>query len=159
MLAKAPPGRLDARVDETRARPGFTWLRRPEVGAMRLRGRIGVTGAPFNLGEMSVIRCALKLATGEAGRACVQGRDKAHAERAALVDALIKTEPAGEIRITNLAALIAERVADRSPRPAKAATKVDFFTMVRGEDQCAKTFSPAVFPIRTCDHSTHSVQL
>ncbi len=134
-LAKAPPARLAALFEATGARPGFTWLRPPEVGGVMLRGRMGGTGAPFNLGEMSVTRCALKLETGEVGHAYVQGRDKAHAERAALVDALMQTEQAEALRAAVLAPLAAERKAAKSTRAAKAAaTKVDFFTMVRGED-------------------------
>jgi alpha-D-ribose 1-methylphosphonate 5-triphosphate synthase subunit PhnG len=134
-LAKAPPARLAALFEATGARPGFTWLRPPEVGGVMLRGRMGGTGAPFNLGEMSVTRCALKLETGEVGHAYVQGRDKAHAERAALVDALMQTGQAEALQAAVLTPLAAERKAAKTARAAKAAaTKVDFFTMVRGED-------------------------
>jgi alpha-D-ribose 1-methylphosphonate 5-triphosphate synthase subunit PhnG len=135
LLAKAPPARLASLFEEAGARPGFTWLRPPEVGGVMLRGRMGGTGAPFNMGEMTVTRCALKLATGEVGHGYVQGRDKAHAERAALVDALMQTSRADELRAVVLAPLEAEAQVARTSRAAKAAaTRVDFFTMVRGED-------------------------
>lgn len=135
LCAKAPPARLAALFDATGDRPGYTWLRMPEVGGVMLRGRMGGTGAPFNLGEMSVTRCALRLETGEVGHAYVQGRDKDHATRAALVDALMQTEAAGALRAQVLTPLAAERDAAKAKRAAKAATtKVDFFTMVRGED-------------------------
>ena len=135
LLAKAPPARLAALFERLGAGPGFSWLRVPEVGGVMLRGRMGGTGAPFNMGEMSVTRCALKLTTGEIGHAYVQGRDKAHAERAALVDALLQTGRAGEVAETVLEPLEAEAAAAKTARAAKAAaTKVDFFTMVRGED-------------------------
>ena len=134
-LAKAPPTRLDALFEGVGTRPDFTWLRPPEIGGVMLRGRMGGTGAPFNLGEMSVTRCALKLETGEVGHAYVQGRDKAHATRAALVDALMQTDRADEIADRILDPLAAETQAAKAVRAAKAAaTKVDFFTMVRGED-------------------------
>lgn len=134
-LAKAPPARVAELFDGFGARPGFTWLRHPEVGGVMLRGRMGGTGAPFNLGEMTVTRCALKLDSGEVGHAYVQGRDKAHAERAALVDALMQTDQADALRKAVLAPLAAEKKSATSARSAKAAaTKVDFFTMVRGED-------------------------
>ncbi len=100
VLAKAPPARLATLFEEIGARHGFTWLRPPEVGGVMLRGRTGGTGAAFNLGEMSVTRSALQLDTGEVGHAHVQGRDKAQAERAALVDALMQTERAKDIRKT-----------------------------------------------------------
>lgn len=135
LLAKAPPARLDGHFSKLEGRPGFTWLRPPEVGGVMLRGRMGGTGAPFNLGEMTVTRCALKLETGEVGHAYVQGRDKAHAERAALVDALMQTDRAAELTDLVLEPLAREAQALKGSRAARAAaTKVDFFTMVRGED-------------------------
>ena len=85
-----------------------------------LRGRMGGTGAPFNMGEMTVTRCALKLATGEVGHAYVQGRDKAHAERAALVDALMQTGRADTLRAQLLAPLEAEAQAGKTSRAARA---------------------------------------
>lgn len=135
LLAKAPPLRLATLTDALGVRPSFAWLRSPEIGGVMLRGRMGGTGAPFNLGEMSVTRCALKLESGEVGHAYVQGRDKAHAERAALVDALMQTDRADELTAEVLAPLAREMAAAKRTRAAKAAaTKVEFFTMVRGED-------------------------
>ena len=100
-----------------------------------VRGRMGGTGAPFNLGEMSVTRCALTLPTGEVGHAYVQGRDKDHATRAALVDALMQTSRSEEVQTAVLDPLTEEAATVKTARAAKAAaTKVEFFTMVRGED-------------------------
>ncbi|HBM62233.1 MAG TPA: phosphonate C-P lyase system protein PhnG [Citreicella sp.] len=133
LLARAPAARLAALM-AGRALPGFHWLRVPETGGVMLRGRTGGTGAPFNLGEMTVTRCTLRLASGETGHAHVMGRDRAHAERAALVDALMAGPRAAEIRAEVLEVLAAEEAARRHDRAAKAAaTKVEFFTMVRGE--------------------------
>jgi alpha-D-ribose 1-methylphosphonate 5-triphosphate synthase subunit PhnG len=115
--------------------PAHSFLRAPEVGAVMVQGRTGATGAPFNLGEMTVTRCTLRLATGEVGHAHVQGRDKAHATRAALVDALMQTDAAQAVQGV-LDQLAAAEAARRRARAAKAAaTKVEFFTLVRGEDQ------------------------
>ena len=135
LLAKSSPARLAALMDTASDMPDFTWLRVPEAGGVMVRGRMGGTGAPFNLGEMTVTRCALRLASGEVGHAYVQVRDKAHAQRAALVDALMQTDRAPDLRATVLDPLESEREAQIATRAAKAAaTKVDFFTMVRGED-------------------------
>ncbi len=135
LLAKAPEGRVAALLDDAMDRPDFTWLRAPEIGSTMVRGRAGGTGAPFNLGEMTVTRCALTLATGEVGHAYIQGRRKADAEAAALVDALMQTPAAESLRAAVLDPLKAEIAAAKSARAEKAAaTKVDFFTMVRGED-------------------------
>jgi alpha-D-ribose 1-methylphosphonate 5-triphosphate synthase subunit PhnG len=99
-----------------------------------VRGRAGATGAAFNLGEMTVTRCALKLADGRVGHAVVQGRDRRKAEVAALCDALMQGAEAGAVRAAVLDPLKAAAAKRSGTRAAKAAaTKVDFFTMVRGE--------------------------
>ena len=135
LLAKSPPARLAELLGATGPSPAHEFLRAPEIGAVMVRGRTGGTGAPFNLGEMTVTRCTLRLASGEVGHAWVQGRDKTHAERAALVDALMQTDRSEEIRAQVLEPLAQEADAARIARAAKAAaTKVEFFTMARGEE-------------------------
>ncbi|MDP2084022.1 MAG: phosphonate C-P lyase system protein PhnG [Gemmobacter sp.] len=132
LLAKAPPARLAALMPDL---PDHSLLRAPEIGAVMVRGRVGGTGAPFNLGEMTVTRCSVRLACGTVGHAWVQGRDKAHARRAALADALMQTGRAADVQAAVLHPLAAEAAAARAARSGKAAaTKVDFFTLVRGED-------------------------
>lgn len=135
LLAKAPEGRVAALLDAAMTRPDFRWLRAPEIGSTMVRGRAGGTGAPFNIGEMTVTRCALTLASGEVGHAYIQGRRKPDAEAAALVDALMQGPTAEIIRRAVLDPLAAEQKAAKTARAEKAAaTKVEFFTMARGED-------------------------
>ena len=132
LLARAKPARLNVLLPDL---PSHALLRGPEVGAVMVRGRIGGTGQPFNLGEMTVTRCSVRLGSGAVGHAHVQGRDKAHALCAAVVDALMQTDRATTVRGQVLMPLEAEEVASRSLNAAKsAATKVEFFTHVRGED-------------------------
>lgn len=115
--------------------PDHSTLRPPQVGSVMVRGRIGGIGQPFNLGEMTVSRCSVKLATGEVGHAHVQGRCKKHALRAAVIDALMQTDRAEAVRAHVLAPLAKSEAAHRATRAAKAAaTRVEFFTLVRGED-------------------------
>ena len=131
-LAKADPARLAALMPEL---PALEPLRPPEIGAVMVRGRVGATGAPFTLGEMTLTRCSVRLADGTVGHGYVQGRDKAHAMRAAALDALMQTDQAERLQTTVLDVLVAEADAARVQRAEKAAaTKVEFFTMVRGED-------------------------
>lgn len=133
LLARARPDRLAALVPDL---PPHDLLRPPEIGAVMVRGRVGGSGAPFNLGEMTVTRCTVALEGGVVGHAHVQGRDKAHATRAAIVDALMQTPAAAALRARVLDPLAAEEAAARALRAGKAAaTRVEFFTMVRGEDQ------------------------
>jgi alpha-D-ribose 1-methylphosphonate 5-triphosphate synthase subunit PhnG len=134
LMARAPEGRVAALLDAATARPDFEWLRAPEYGTVMVRGRTGASGAPFNLGEMTVTRCALTLATGEVGHAYLQGRRRTDAEAAALVDAMMQTYAAEDLHAGVLAVLSTEAETRRASRAAKAAaTKVDFFTMMRGE--------------------------
>ncbi len=134
LLARSRPERLAGLMPADL--PGYTVLRPAEIGAVMVRGRIGAVGAPFNLGEMTVARCSLRLDSGEVGHAHVQGRDRDHALRAALVDALMQGDRAAELRARVLAPLEAEEADARTARAARAAaTKVEFFTLVRGEDQ------------------------
>jgi alpha-D-ribose 1-methylphosphonate 5-triphosphate synthase subunit PhnG len=133
LLAKAPPARLAELMGQM---PAVEYLRPPEVGAVMVRGRAGGTGGAFNLGEMSVTRCSVRVEGAHVGHAYVQGRDKDHATRAAVLDALMQSDRAGVIRADILTPLRDEAAARRQARAEKAAaTKVDFFTMVRGEDQ------------------------
>lgn len=132
LLAKARPERLVALMPDL---PDHALLRSPESGAVMVRGRIGAGGGAFNLGEMTVTRCSVRMECGTVGHAWVQGRDKGHARRAAVLDALMQTEAAAGVRALVLDQLAAEADQARAARAGKAAaTKVDFFTMVRGED-------------------------
>jgi len=135
LLAKAPEALLDNLWTELGLTPDFEWIRPPEVGSVMVRGRAGGTGAAFNLGEMTVTRCTVRLATGEVGHAYVQGRSKAKARQAALVDALMQGAAAQTVG-ARLVGPLANRLADaKRTRAAKAAaTKVEFLTMVRGEN-------------------------
>lgn len=135
LLASADEAQLTELWQACGADPACEFLRAPEAGGVMVRGRMGGTGAPFNLGEMTVTRCALSLEDGTVGHGYVQGRSKAKAEIAAKVDALMQTDAAASLRAAVLAPLAAERRAQKDTRAAKAAaTKVEFFTMVRGED-------------------------
>lgn len=132
LLAKAPAERLASLMPDL---PTHSLLRGPEIGAVMVRGRIGAEGGAFNLGEMTVTRCSVRLDCGTVGHAWVQGRDKGHARRAAVADALMQTDRAESLWAEVLDPLRNEAAAARDTRAARAAaTKVDFFTMVRGED-------------------------
>jgi len=135
LLAQARAADVAALWKGTGLTPDYAMLRAPEIGGVMVRGRTGATGAPFNLGEMTVTRCTLKLADGTVGHGYVQGRDKSHATQAALVDALMQTGQRAILREQVLDPLRQAKEARLGARAARAAaTKVEFFTMVRGED-------------------------
>jgi alpha-D-ribose 1-methylphosphonate 5-triphosphate synthase subunit PhnG len=110
-------------------------LRRPDTGLVMLRGRIGGDGRAFNMGEATVTRAAIRLAGGSTGFAWHLGRDAARARNAAILDALWQDEARRPL-VEEALSPIAKRLADEKARSAArvAATKVNFFTMVRGED-------------------------
>ncbi|WP_296426325.1 phosphonate C-P lyase system protein PhnG [Yoonia sp.] len=135
LLAKACAADLARYWERFGAMPDHVLLRAPEIGGVMVRGRAGAVGAAFNLGEMTVTRCSVKLADGAVGHAYVQGRDKDKALQAALIDALMQTAAAPQIEARILAPLRDTIAAVKATRAAKAAaTKVEFFTMMRGED-------------------------
>jgi alpha-D-ribose 1-methylphosphonate 5-triphosphate synthase subunit PhnG len=115
--------------------PSHEELREPENGLVMVRGRIGGDGAPFNLGEATVSRAAVRLATGEVGFGYTLGRDRQKARMIALCDALVQSnEFADAVEADVLAPLRAALISTQDRRAAEtAATRVDFYTLVRGE--------------------------
>jgi alpha-D-ribose 1-methylphosphonate 5-triphosphate synthase subunit PhnG len=135
VLARTPLSVLEA-VRATRGDlPDHVFLRAPEVGSALVRARAGGTGGRFNMGEITLTRCALRLADGTVGLSHVAGRDRRHAELAALFDALLQTADHHDALEADLIApQEAAQAAAKRERSAKAAaSKVDFFTLVRGE--------------------------
>ncbi|MEM1385613.1 MAG: phosphonate C-P lyase system protein PhnG [Pseudomonadota bacterium] len=138
LLAKAPSDSLIALWSgwlDGSAEPPHDILRGPEVGAIMVRGRAGAVGAPFNLGEMTVTRCTVRLTSGAVGHGHVQGRSTEAARIAALIDALCEVGQADALEDAILQPLRDEAQTMKAARAAKAAaTKVEFFTIVRGDN-------------------------
>jgi alpha-D-ribose 1-methylphosphonate 5-triphosphate synthase subunit PhnG len=117
------------------ALPAHEDLREPENGLVMVRGRVGGDGAAFNLGEATVSRAAVRLSTGEVGFGYTLGRDREKARLIALCDAMVQSvETAGTIETQVVAPLRAAMIERRNRKVAEAAaTRVDFYTLVRGE--------------------------
>ena len=134
VLSHAEAKALAALWDTWQNRPVVQPIRGPETGLIMVRGRIGGGGAPFNLGEATVSRASVRIETGEIGHGYCLGRDTGKAELIAVLDALYQREPHNvEFAILRPLRDIAF-AADSKRREETAATKVEFFTMVRGED-------------------------
>ncbi len=136
ILARAATDDLAAAWAEVGKKPAYRWLRRPETGMVMARGRIGGTDQPFNLGEISIVRCALEIDGGIIGMCHAHGREHRHAEYAALFDALLQDpERQAALERDVIGPLERAQSAARERKAREAgATRVDFFTMVRGED-------------------------
>ncbi|MGQ3211985.1 phosphonate C-P lyase system protein PhnG [Shinella sp.] len=135
LLAKASRAELQAAWDAFDEKPAVQPVRGPETGLVMVRGRIGGGGAPFNLGEATASRASIRLDDGTVGHGQALGTDGAKARLAATFDALFQ-QPARKAEVETLLETIAARVAKEDAEKARqtAATRVDFFTMVRGED-------------------------
>lgn len=133
-LAAAPSRALAELWDRWADKPEHSKVRGPEIGLVMVRGRAGGGGAPFNLGEASVSRASVRIAGGQVGHGYCLGRDLVKAEVIAVIDALWQQQPErveAEI-IAPLQALAVD--AEQKRRDETAATRVDFFTMVRGDN-------------------------
>lgn len=116
--------------------PAYDLVRKPETGLVMVRGRMGGTGSPFNLGEVTVTRCVVRLETGETGNAYSLGRNKQKALQSAVIDALWqRDETRARIETEVIAPLAAaQEQSDAAVKDETEATKVNFFTMVRGDN-------------------------
>jgi alpha-D-ribose 1-methylphosphonate 5-triphosphate synthase subunit PhnG len=139
LLACAPVEFLESWAD-ARATPTFVWLKNPETGLVMVRGRVGGTGNRFNLGEITVTRCALRISGGTPdstlGVAYVQGRSHRKAELAALADALLQNPEARPEVERDLIFPLREQADEKARKQQRKAqaTRVEFFTLARGED-------------------------
>lgn len=130
VLARASVQELADGLAALPALPEAEVLRAPETGLVMVRGRTGGDGDAFNLGEMTVTRCALRLGA-HIGHAYVAGRDHAKARLAALLDAALQDSA---LHAACMAAVIeplaaAQQAARAAEARKAAATRVDFFTM------------------------------
>jgi alpha-D-ribose 1-methylphosphonate 5-triphosphate synthase subunit PhnG len=136
VLAESDAAEIARCLDSIGPLPHHKELRAAEIGLLMVRGRMGGDGAPFNIGEATVTRAAVKLESGETGFGYVLGRDHAKARLVALCDALVQTTIYCNVVEREVVAPIRDRLDAARERKAQqvAATKVEFFTLVRGED-------------------------
>ena len=136
VLARSPLDKLERQIDEvltTLPAPEHRFLRKPETGLAMVRARAGGSGEKFNLGEMTVTRCAIRLAGGETGIGYVQGRSARHAELVALADALLQNDTYRDAIATKVVDPLGHELDRRATEAADraASTRVEFFTLVR----------------------------
>ncbi|NEG63934.1 phosphonate C-P lyase system protein PhnG [Pantoea agglomerans] len=136
VLAHSSAALLETHWQALNLQPAFTLIRPAEIGLTRLQARMGATGKRFVMGDATVTRAVVQLSDGTLGYSYLLGRDKAHAERCALLDALLQQPETRQLLeekiITPLAAWRDEQ---RQLRTREiASSKVDFFTLVRGDN-------------------------
>ncbi len=136
LLARATVAELLSCWSSLDTKPNVEKVRGPETGLVMVRGKIGGGGSPFNLGEATVTRATVKLSTGTIGHAHALGTSRRQAFYAAILDALWQEEATRPLVEEQVLSPVARRMAERRSQKTKetAATRVDFFTMVRGDD-------------------------
>ncbi len=136
VLAHSEPQDLLARMHSLQLAPEYELIRTPETGLVQLQARMGGIGDRFFAGDATLTRAAVRLTDGTLGYSWVLGRDKQHAERCALIDALMQQNRHFQnLSETLIAPLDADRMARIAARQAEVnASRVDFFTMVRGDN-------------------------
>ncbi|MEP3436377.1 MAG: phosphonate C-P lyase system protein PhnG [Hoeflea sp.] len=136
VLAKAPGKDLMACWKRTGLDPSVELLRGPESGLVALRGRVGGGGQPFHVGEISATRVTVRIGSGQIGHAMISGRDVRKAQLVAVIDALAQDPAHADLIERDIVKPLEKSAsgADAKLREETAATRVNFFTMVRGED-------------------------
>jgi alpha-D-ribose 1-methylphosphonate 5-triphosphate synthase subunit PhnG len=135
VLARSSAEDLEKAWEKLGPPPAFSHVRKPEAGLIMVRARAGGTGPRFNLGEMTVTRCAVQVEGGYMGCAYVAGRTPGRAEAAAVLDALLQ-DPRHHDFVMKEIILPLEGLmkAKRDREGARVdSTRVEFFTMVRGD--------------------------
>jgi len=135
ILAQANVEELEEIWNLLRVKPTYYFVRPPETGLIMIRGRAGGTGLLFNLGEVTITRCTIQVKDGFQGTAYVLGRNHRHAELAAVFDALLQDSAQHLFLKEFVIQPIRKKMQIRKTMLAKktASTRVEFFTMVRGD--------------------------
>lgn len=135
VLARARTEALEAIVAARGGLASHAVLKPAKVGTVMIEGRAGGTGGRFNTGEATVTRCVVRLDSGTLGFAYALGSDRRKALLAAMLDGLLQDCEAHESLFEAIGKLAAEQAAARDLASRKAAaTKVEFFTLVRASD-------------------------
>ena len=135
VLSRAGRDELEQALTTLVDLPTVEHVRQAEPGMVMLRGRVGGTGDAFNLGEATVTRCALRVGAGALGVGYTLGRDRRKAELVALFDALLQDETRqASLQREVITPMLQRQAAEREAASRSvAASKVEFFTFVRGE--------------------------
>ena len=136
VLAHCDPASLETKMVALNITAQYEVIRAAETGLVQLQGRMGATGERFFAGDATLTRAAVRLNNGTLGYSWILGRDKPHAERCALLDALLQQPSHYQTLIeTLITPLEADRTSRIAARQAEInASRVDFFTLVRGDN-------------------------
>jgi alpha-D-ribose 1-methylphosphonate 5-triphosphate synthase subunit PhnG len=135
ILARASTDELEKLLSPLISTLKMRWVRPPEIGMIMLRARIGGIGDLFNMGEATITRCAVQLEPGALGIGYTLGREKRKAELIAIADALLQDTLVQNKLLQTIISTIKSNQTERihQEQSEMAKSKVEFFTMVRGD--------------------------
>jgi alpha-D-ribose 1-methylphosphonate 5-triphosphate synthase subunit PhnG len=133
IFSKTNESLLKNSLDHINFKENYDVLLGPEIGSIMIQGRAGGTGDKFNLGEATLTKCIVKFQE-KTGYSYHLGRNLIKSEYGAILDALMQIESYHSkllIYVKEFQEQIQKEkikiIADSSE------SKVDFFTMVRGD--------------------------
>ncbi|MFC0178603.1 phosphonate C-P lyase system protein PhnG [Thorsellia kenyensis] len=137
LLAKSPFEVIDNLWTTLNLTPNYELFRAPEIGLVQLQGKMGGTGNRFYVGDATITRAVVLIENKYYGYSYIMGRDKKKAQLCALIDGLMQIN---EYQITIEEKLLLPllkllETQKNEKNKATEATRVDFFTLVRGEDE------------------------
>ena len=137
VLSRADVDALERHLVENNDLPSFDFLRKPETGLIMMRARAGGSGQRFNFAEATMTRCSVSVEGGYVGHGYVLGRNKRHAEIAALLDAILQSETEKHGSHWQFIRSLASQQEDlhRSRSRKVASTKVNFLTLEQEEEE------------------------
>lgn len=136
VLANAPFSTLSEYWQQMKLDPQCEVVRQPEIGVARLQGKVGNTGERFNFADTTITRAVVRLSDGTLGYAYLRGRSKQHALLSAMIDALLQQKSYTDLLLKQIIDPLFDLQQQSRQQVAEQAaeSKVDFFTVVRGED-------------------------
>ncbi len=113
----------------------YHFLKEPEVGMTMVRAKAGGAGQAFNMGEVTVTRSVIQLDTQQMGFGYTLGRNIEKSTLIAVIDECFQIEQWQPLIKAKLLAPLQKilQKSDSEREEKVAGTKVNFFTMVRGE--------------------------
>lgn len=135
VLARASRAELEALIASIAPLPSYEIMSPASIGTVMVEGRAGGTGTRFNVGEVTVTKAVVRLGDGTIGFSYALGRDTQKALLCAVLDAALQDERKREALMRAVIEPMAHVQRERGSQlsRAAAATKVEFFTLQRGD--------------------------
>ncbi|MFH2058198.1 MAG: phosphonate C-P lyase system protein PhnG [Pseudomonadota bacterium] len=135
LLGSADPADLESALEKLNPTLEYTHIVKPETGMLMVQAKADGSNGRFNLGEITISKCILQINGQYMGAGWTMGSNLRHAELAALFDGLFQ-DPVFQKTLDNtLIPLLKEKQQALNDCRLKDAadTKVEFFTLKRGE--------------------------